>query len=175
MTDELGSLPKGHGYCPFQCPVEASCAPTFWRRSELHKKTSYCCYGTTHSVRLDNTGKRTRSTWNRNAADAQPSRRRIRSTYAYEHSLLAECLPGNTGSEAIPWTLHIWDPIRSHIWTPALYRFSRIHRVRAWRQTLRHVWLPRGRRSSTGSTVWTLWSSFSKPTRNRSLSVLLPV
>ncbi len=31
-TDELGSLPKGHGYCPFQCPVEASCAVTFWRR-----------------------------------------------------------------------------------------------------------------------------------------------
>ncbi len=40
-----------------------------------------------------------------------------------------------------------------YIWTPALYRFSQIHRVRAWRQTLRHVWLPRGRRSSTGSTV----------------------
>ncbi len=31
-TDELGSLPKGHGYCPFQCPVEASCAVIFWRR-----------------------------------------------------------------------------------------------------------------------------------------------
>ncbi len=28
----MGSLPKGHGYCPFQCPVEASCAVTFWRR-----------------------------------------------------------------------------------------------------------------------------------------------
>ncbi len=108
MTDELGSLPKGHGYCPFQCPVEASCALTFWRRSELHKKTSYCCYGTTHSVRLDNTGKRTRSTWNRNAAEAQPSRRRFRSTYAYEQpirciwkirgdcSLLAEMSAGGT-------------------------------------------------------------------------------
>ncbi len=62
-----------------------------------------------------------------------------------------------------------------YIWTPALYRFSQIHRVRAWRQTLRHIWLPRGRRSSTASTVRTLWSSFSKPTRNRSLSVLLPI
>ncbi len=62
-----------------------------------------------------------------------------------------------------------------YIWTPALYRFSQIHRVRARRQMLRHVWLPRGRRSSTGSTVRTLWSSFNKPTRNRSLSVLLPV
>ncbi len=31
-TDELGSLPKGHGYCPFQCHVEASCAVIFWRR-----------------------------------------------------------------------------------------------------------------------------------------------
>ncbi len=31
-TDELGSLPKGHGYCPFQCPVEASCAVIFWCR-----------------------------------------------------------------------------------------------------------------------------------------------
>ncbi len=31
-TDELGSLPKGHGYCPFQCPMEASCAVIFWRR-----------------------------------------------------------------------------------------------------------------------------------------------
>ncbi len=31
-TDELGSLPKGHGYCPFQCPMEASCAAIFWRR-----------------------------------------------------------------------------------------------------------------------------------------------
>ncbi len=31
-TDKLGSLPKGHGYCPFQCPVEASCAVLFWRR-----------------------------------------------------------------------------------------------------------------------------------------------
>ncbi len=28
----MGSLPKGHGYCPFQCPVEASCAVTFWHR-----------------------------------------------------------------------------------------------------------------------------------------------
>ncbi len=28
-----------------------------------------------------------------------------------------------------------------YIWTPALYRFSQIHRVRAWRQTLRHIWL----------------------------------
>ncbi len=28
----VGSLPKGHGYCPFQCPVEASCAVSFWRR-----------------------------------------------------------------------------------------------------------------------------------------------
>ncbi len=34
-TDELGSLPKGHGYYPFQCPVEASCAPIFWRRLGL--------------------------------------------------------------------------------------------------------------------------------------------
>ncbi len=34
-TDDLGSLPKGHGYCPFQCPVEASCAPIFWRRLGL--------------------------------------------------------------------------------------------------------------------------------------------
>ncbi len=25
-TEELGSLLKGHGYRPFQCPVEASCA-----------------------------------------------------------------------------------------------------------------------------------------------------
>ncbi len=31
-TDELGSLPKGHGCCPFQCPVEASCAVIFWCR-----------------------------------------------------------------------------------------------------------------------------------------------
>ncbi len=34
-TDELGSLPKGHGYYPFQCPVEASCAPIFSRRLGL--------------------------------------------------------------------------------------------------------------------------------------------
>ncbi len=54
-TDELGSLPKGHGYCPFQCPVEASCAVTFWRRlGPRHRKTSYCCYGNTHLVGLDN-------------------------------------------------------------------------------------------------------------------------
>ncbi len=59
-----------------------------------------------------------------------------------------------------------------YIWNPALYR---IHRVRAWHQILRHVWLPRGRRSSAGSIVQTFWSSFRKPTRNRSLSVLLPV
>ncbi len=56
-TDELGSLPKGHGYCPFQCPVEASCAVIFWRRLGPHRKIRYCCYGTTHSVGLDNTGK----------------------------------------------------------------------------------------------------------------------
>ncbi len=71
--------------------------------------------------------------------------------------------------------LHIWDPLGLYIWNPALYRFSRIHRVRAWHRTLRHVWLPRGRRSSTGSTVRTLWSSFSKPTRSRGPSVFLPV
>ncbi len=29
-----------------------------------------CCYGTTHSVGLDNTGKRTRSVQNRDAAEA---------------------------------------------------------------------------------------------------------
>ncbi len=29
-TYDLGSLPKGHGYCPFQSPVEASCAPIFF-------------------------------------------------------------------------------------------------------------------------------------------------
>ncbi len=170
---ELGSLPKGHGYCPFQCPVEASCAPTFWRRSGLHKKTSYCCYGTTHSVDWITLGKRTRSTWTGNAAEAHPSRRRFRSTYAYEQpfrciwkirgdcSLLAECLPGNTGSEAIPWTYTYEIQLGLYIWTPALYRFSQIHRVRARRQMLRHVWLPRGRRSSTGSTVRTLWSSLT--------------
>ncbi len=58
---------------------------------------------------------------------------------------------------------------------PAFHRFSRIHRVRAWRQTLRYVQLPRGWRSSTGSTVGLSGSVFSKPTRNRSPSVLLPV
>ncbi len=49
--------------------------------------------------------------------------------------------------------IHIWDPNGLYIWNPALYRFSRIHRVRAWRRTLRHVQLPRGWRSLTGSTV----------------------
>ncbi len=29
-ADELGSLPKGLGYCPFQGPVEASCTITFY-------------------------------------------------------------------------------------------------------------------------------------------------
>ncbi len=64
-----------------------------------------------------------------------------------------------------------------YIWNPALYWFSRIHQVRACRQMLIHVWLPKGRRSSTGSTVRTLWSGavFCKLTRNRSLSVLLPI
>uniref|UniRef100_A0A8C2HER0 Uncharacterized protein n=1 Tax=Cyprinus carpio TaxID=7962 RepID=A0A8C2HER0_CYPCA len=32
MTNELGSLSKGHRYCLFQCPVGASCAPTFLHR-----------------------------------------------------------------------------------------------------------------------------------------------
>ncbi len=62
-----------------------------------------------------------------------------------------------------------------YIWNPALYWFSQIHWVRAWPWTLRHVWLPRGRRSSTGSTIRTLWSGFSKLTWNRGLSVLLLV
>ncbi len=45
---------------------------------------------------------------------------------------VAGSLPGNTGSKAIPWNLQIWDPNSLYIWNPALYRFSRIHRVRAW-------------------------------------------
>ncbi len=71
--------------------------------------------------------------------------------------------------------IHIWDPNGLYIWNPALYRFSGIHRVRAWRRTLRHVQLPRGWRSSTGSTVGLSGAVFSKPTRNRGPSVLLPV
>ncbi len=71
MTDELGHLPKGHGYCPFQCPVEASCAVTFWCRLGPPRKTSYCCYGTTHSVGLDNTGK-SMKTWNRSPSVLLP-------------------------------------------------------------------------------------------------------
>ncbi len=90
--------------------------------------------------------------------------------------IIAEVCQGNMGNEAIPWTLNTYGiQLGRYIWNPALYHFSRIHQVRAWRQTLRHVWLPRGRRSSTGSTVRTLWSSFSKPTWNQSLSVLLPI
>ncbi len=53
----MASLPKGYGYCPFQCPVEASCAPIFWRRLGLPQEEQLLCYGTTHSVGLDNTGK----------------------------------------------------------------------------------------------------------------------
>ncbi len=71
--------------------------------------------------------------------------------------------------------IHIWDPNGLYIWNPALYRFSGIHRVRAWRRTLCHVQLPRGWRSSTGSTVGLSGAVFSKPTRNRSPSVLLPI
>ncbi len=52
---------------------------------------------------------------------------------------VAGSLPGNTGSKAIPWNLHIWDPKGLYIWTPALHRFLRIHRVRAWLPTLRYV------------------------------------
>ncbi|KAL0147255.1 hypothetical protein M9458_057441, partial [Cirrhinus mrigala] len=55
-----------------------------------------------------------------------------------------------------------------------LYRFSWIHRVRAWHRTLRYVLLLRERRSSTGSTVWTLWSSFSKPTQARATQCFYP-
>ncbi len=88
---------------------------------------------------------------------------------------VAGSLPGNTGSKAIPWNWHIWDPKGLYIWTPALHRFSRIHRVRAWRRTLRYVQLARGWRSSTGSTVGLSGVVFSKPTRNRSPSVLLAV
>ncbi len=40
---------------------------------------------------------------------------------------------------------------------------------------LRYVQPPRGWRSSTGSTVGLSGAVFSKPTRNRSPSVLLPV
>ncbi len=88
---------------------------------------------------------------------------------------VAGSLPRNTGSKAKPWNLHIWDPKGLYIWTPALHRFSRIHRVRAWRRTVRYVQLPRGWRSSTGSKVGLSGAVFSKPTRNRIPSVLLPV
>ncbi len=53
----IGIPTKRPRILPLPVSCGASCAPTFWRRSGLHKKTSYCCYGTTHSVRLDNTGK----------------------------------------------------------------------------------------------------------------------
>ncbi len=75
---------------------------------------------------------------------------------------VAGSLPGNT---------IIWK----YIWNPALYRFSEIHRVRTWRRTVHYVQLPRGWRSSTGSTVGHSGAVFSKLTRNRSPSVLLPV
>ncbi len=90
------------------------------------------------------------------------------------HLEVAGSLRGNTGPKAIPWNLHIWDPKGLYIWTPALHRFSRIHQVRAWCRTLRYVQLLRGWRSSTGSTVGLSGAVFSKPTRNRSPSVLLP-
>ncbi len=60
------------------------------------------------------------------------------------------------GSKVIPWNLHIWDPNGLYKWNRALYRFSRIHRVRAWRRMLRYIRLPRGRMSLTGSKVRTL-------------------
>ncbi len=126
----------------------------------------YCCYGTTHSVGLDNTGKRTRSVQNRNAA---------RSPYLPEEVqrqlhiwTIVRCIwniggdcnllewqesAGETRALRLTVEIHIWDPNGLYIWNPALYRFSRIHRVRAWRRTFRHVQLPRGWRSSTGSTV----------------------
>ncbi len=81
---------------------------------------------------------------------------------------VAESLPGKHRL----WGYRLWY---LHIWKPALYRFSGIHRVRAWHQALRHAWLPRGWRSLTGSTVRTLWGSLSKPTWNQSLSMLLHI
>ncbi len=53
----MGSLLKGHGYGPFQCPMEASCAVTFWRRLAPIGRPVTVAMALIHSVGLDNIGK----------------------------------------------------------------------------------------------------------------------
>ncbi len=141
----------------------------FGAGSGPHRKIRYCCYGTTHSVGLDNTGKRTLSVQNRNAAEALTFPREVqRQLHIWTMVRCIWKIGGDcnllewqevcreTGALRLTVEIHIWDPNGLYIWNPALYRFSGIHRVRAWRRTLRHIQLPRGWRSSTGSTVDTL-------------------
>ncbi len=62
-----------------------------------------------------------------------------------------------------------------YIWHPALYRFSRIHRVRAWHQMLRYFWLLRVMEELDRVYSTDNLEQFSKPTLSRGLSVLLPI
>ncbi len=79
----------------------------------------------THSVRLDNTGKTYPFHLEQECCGSPSFPKEVQKHLCIwttvrciwkirgDCSLLAECLPGNMGSEAIPWTLPIWDPIRS--------------------------------------------------------------
>ncbi len=180
MTDDLGSLPKRHGCCPSQCLVRASCAP-FWCRPGLATRRPVTVV-IALPTRWDwiTLRKRNCSTWNRNVAEAPSFPKEVLEALTHMYNRLGaygrfrgDCnplekwqrsLPGKHGLWAIPWnTYGIHSGL--YIWHPALYRLSWIHLVRAC-----HRWW----RSSTGSTVRTLWSSFSKPTLTGASQCLYP-
>ncbi len=74
---------------------------------------------------------------------------------------------GNTGSKANRGNTHMGSERSLHMEPSPLPVLRDSSSEGPWRRTLRHVQLPRGWRSSTGSTVGLSGAVFSKPTRNR--------
>lgn len=116
VTDELGSLPKRHGFCSFQRPVWATCIP-FWCKPGFATRgpVTVVIALPTQWVRIT-LGKCTHSSWNRNVAEALSFPKEVSESLTHMNTRLgaygrlepilmllemAEVCQENTGSKAI--------------------------------------------------------------------------
>ncbi len=163
MTDELGSLPKGHGYCPFHSVLWKPPAPLLFGAGQgFHKKTSY--YGTTHSVRLANTEKTYPFHLEQERCGSPSFLKEVRSTYTYEQPF--RCIWKIRGDRSLlengrSLPGQFMGPIRSLHMEPTPLPVLMDSSSEGLAPDAPPRLAAEGRRSSTRSTVRTLWSSFS--------------